>query len=101
MRERGGDRRAGQEHAAAPHPRVLFLSQEALHADHLTGWLDQGIAMDAPLIVCVGSAEQTAPQARHALAQRRIDLFDRESAAQRHKVRSDILVAVTNCLARR
>ena len=94
MRARGGDRPAGQEHAVAPHPRVLFLSQEAVHADHLTGWLDQAIAMDAPLIVCVGAADSPAPQARHALAQRRIDLLAIEQNAWVLAARDPRLIVV-------
>ena len=81
VRARDGERPAGQVHETPPHPRVLFLAPEALASDRLGAWLDQAIAMDAPLIVCVGAAGAPAPQARHALAQRRIDLLAIEQNA--------------------
>ena len=75
VRSREGFDPADQEHQEAPHPRVMYLTNAAIASDHLTGWIDQAAAMDAPLIVCVGAADVAAPQARHAMAQRRIDLL--------------------------
>ncbi|EPX78837.1 dihydroneopterin aldolase [Salipiger mucosus] len=58
-----------------PHPRVIYLSNEAIASDALTGWLDAAEAEGAPLILCVGLPEGPRPQADHPLAQRRIDLL--------------------------
>ena len=81
VRSRDGVDLAGQDHAAAPHPRILFLSNAAVAAPHLGGWIDQLAARDAPLIICVGLADTPAPQAGNALAQRRIDLLAIEQNA--------------------
>ncbi|MEL6839230.1 MAG: dihydroneopterin aldolase [Pseudomonadota bacterium] len=81
VRSRDGLDLAGQDHVEAPHPRVVFLSNAAINAPFLSGWIDQLAAMAAPLIVCVGPADAAAPQAGHALAQRRIDLLAIEQNA--------------------
>ncbi|MGJ8623305.1 MAG: dihydroneopterin aldolase [Yoonia sp.] len=81
VRSRDGIDLAGQEHVEPPQPRVVFLSNAALGSPHLAGWIDQLAAMDAPLIICVGAADVAAPQARHAMAQRRIDLLAIEQNA--------------------
>ncbi|MFZ3580780.1 dihydroneopterin aldolase [Loktanella sp. DJP18] len=94
VRARGGERSAVQVHEAAPHPRVLFLSPEAVESPQLKGWLDQAIALDAPLIVCVGAAGVAAPQATHALAQRRIDLLAIEQNAWVLAARDPRLIVV-------
>ena len=81
VRSRDGVDLAGQDHIEAPHPRIAFLSNAAIGAPHLTGWIDQLAARDAPLIICVGPADAPAPQAGNALAQRRIDLLAIEQNA--------------------
>lgn len=81
VRSRDGVNLAGQEHVEAPHPRVVYLSNDALDAQHLTAWIDQLAAMDAPLIISVGPADVAAPQAGNAMAQRRIDLLAIEQNA--------------------
>ncbi|MDX8351358.1 dihydroneopterin aldolase [Cognatiyoonia sp. IB215182] len=81
VRSRDGMDLAGQDHVEAPHPRVAYLSNAAIAAPALPGWIDQLVAMDAPLIICVGAAAVVAPQAGHALAQRRIDLLAIEQNA--------------------
>ena len=58
-----------------PHPRVLYLSNEAIASDHLTGWIDQMVSQSAPLILCVGLPDASRPTVPHPLAQRRIDLL--------------------------
>ena len=73
VRSRDGIDLAGQDHVPAPHPRILFLSNDAMDAAVLPAWIDQLAAMKAPLIICVGSSDVAAPQAGNALAQRRID----------------------------
>ena len=81
VRSRDGVDLAGQEHVEAPHPRMVYLSNEAAKSDSLGVWIDQLSALDAPLIFCVGSADVAAPQAGNALAQRRIDLLAIEQNA--------------------
>ncbi len=81
VRSRDGVDLAGQDHVEAPHPRIVYLPHDAVAAPYLTGWLDQLIDMDAPLIICVDAGDVTPPQAGHALAQRRIDLLAIEQNA--------------------
>lgn len=81
VRARDGLTPEAMAHEEAPHPRVLYLSNDALLSDHLTGWVDQAAAMDAPLIICVGAGEIAAPQTGHAMTQRRVDLLAIEQNA--------------------
>ncbi len=81
MRARNGVADAGQSHVEAPHPRVVYLSNEAVASSYLAGWIDQLSDRDAPLIICVGAAEVAAPQSQNQLAQRRIDLLAIEQNA--------------------
>ncbi|MGJ8588354.1 MAG: dihydroneopterin aldolase [Yoonia sp.] len=81
VRARDGVDLGGQTHVAAPHPRIVYLSNAAIQSPQLAGWIDQLAAMDAPLILCVGPADVVAPQADNALAQRRIDLLAIEQNA--------------------
>lgn len=64
-----------------PHPIVAFLSNEVLHGPHLKAWLDQLEAQDNPAIICLGKAEETAPEAAHKMADRRIGLLSIEQNA--------------------
>ncbi len=70
-----------QVHEDAPQPQVVYLSNEALISPRLSSWIDQLEAKHAPVIFCVGAADVLAPQARNALAQRRIDLLAIEQNA--------------------
>ena len=79
MRSRGLARLVEDEEA--PHPRLVFLANEAIGSDNLTTWIDQLEAAGQPLILCVGPAETAAPMATHPLAQRRIDLLAIEQNA--------------------
>ncbi|MDA5558074.1 dihydroneopterin aldolase [Shimia sp. MMG029] len=65
----------------APHPRVVFVSNEARMSEQLTGCLDELLTSDVPLILCVGSPDMSAPQTGHAMTQRRIDLLAIEQNA--------------------
>ncbi len=65
----------------APHPELVFLSNEAIASENLKGWLDQLEAAGRPLILCVGAADVIAPQVPHKMAQRRIDLLAIEQNA--------------------
>lgn len=80
-RSRDGDQTPSQVHMETPHPRVVFLSNEAIASDHLSGWIDQLLAMDAPLVLCVGAGELPVAQTGHAMTQRRIDLLAIEQNA--------------------
>ena len=64
-----------------PHPRVVFLSNEALGSPLLGGWLDALEQDAAPAILCVGLPDIARPVARQPLAQRRIDLLAMEQNA--------------------
>lgn len=66
---------------AAPHPVVVFLSGEVIVRPDLSRLLDDLEALRAPVILCVGPADMPAPQADHAMAQRRIDLLAIEQNA--------------------
>ena len=81
VRSRDGMSHAGQTHQEAPHPRVVYLTNEACASEHVKGWIDTLAAMDAPLILCVGAAALAAPQTGHAMTQRRIDLLAIEQNA--------------------
>ncbi|MDO6589051.1 diguanylate cyclase [Loktanella sp. D2R18] len=81
LRARDGVADAGQSHVEAPHPRVVYLSNEAVASPHIGGWIDQLSDRDAPLIICVGAADVAAPQSQNPLAQRRIDLLAIEQNA--------------------
>ncbi|WP_223421729.1 dihydroneopterin aldolase [Tateyamaria pelophila] len=62
-------------------PELVYLSNAAITAPHLSGWIDQLELTGQPLIFCVGPAPVVAPQASHPLAQRRIDLLAIEQNA--------------------
>ena len=81
VRARDGALSDAQEHVEAPHPRVVYLSNKAIDSEHLTGWIDQLKAKDAPLILCVGAGELTVASTEHAMTQRRIDLLAIEQNA--------------------
>ena len=81
VRERGGTRNVAVQTAEAPHPRVVYLSNDVILSAELPGLIDGLAAQDAPLIFCVGTADVAAPASRAALAQRRIDLLAIEQNA--------------------
>jgi len=81
VRSRNGVNPAGQDHIEAPHPRVAYLSNDAIDAPYLASWIDQLGDMEAPFIICVGASDVAAPKADNALAQRRIDLLAIEQNA--------------------
>lgn len=81
VRSRDGTSHAGQDHQEVPHPRVVYLTNEAFASPHLKGWIDAMAAMDAPLIICVGASDLPVPQTSHAMTQRRIDLLTIEQNA--------------------
>ena len=64
-----------------PHPRLVFLSNEAISSPNLTAWIDQLEHRRRPLILCVGASPLAVPQTGHAMTQRRIDLLAIEQNA--------------------
>ncbi len=58
-----------------PHPRVAYLSNAAIAAGALTGWIDDALGDAAPLVLCVGLPDGPRPVAAHPMAQRRVDLL--------------------------
>lgn len=83
VRARDGENTPSQEHVEAPHPRILYLSNEAMESEHLKSWIDQLDDREAPLIICVGAGEFDVGQTGHAMTQRRIDLLAIEQNAWR------------------
>lgn len=81
VREQGGNPEAAVETVEDPHPRVVYLSNDVLASDRVTGLVDDMSADDAPVIFCVGAADAAAPQTQVAMAQRRIDLLAIEQNA--------------------
>ncbi|WP_299352061.1 dihydroneopterin aldolase [uncultured Shimia sp.] len=67
--------------ADSPHPRIVFLSNEALESDNLRGWVDQLCDSKDPLVICVGPHALPVPQANGKAAQTRIDLLSIEQNA--------------------
>ena len=81
VRARDGVATPSQEIEGVPHPRVMFLSDDAIASDNLTAWIDQAHKMDAPLIVAVGAGALPVAQTGHPMTQRRIDLLAIEQNA--------------------
>ena len=83
VRARDGHQSAVQDHVEAPHPRVVFMSNEAVDSGKLKLWIDALQAKDEPLIIAVEAGEVAGPQTGHAMTQRRIDLLNIEQNAWR------------------
>ena len=81
VRSHDGINHVGQIHQEMPHPQVLYLTNEAIASTHLKGWINALVNRDAPLIICIGSADLPAPQTNHSMTQRRIDLLAIEQNA--------------------
>ena len=64
-----------------PHPRLVYLSNAAIAAPHLPGWIDQLQGRKRPPIRCVGAPEEAVAQTGHRMTQRRIDLLAIEQNA--------------------
>ncbi len=64
-----------------PHPRLVYLSNDAIASPHLPGWIDQLEERTRPLILCVGAPDVPAPQTGHTMTQRRVDLLAIEQNA--------------------
>ena len=68
-----------EEEAARPH--VVFLSNGAIFDPQLAKVIDQLVAEEVPLIICVGHTDQPAPHSAISGAQRRINLLAIEQNA--------------------
>jgi len=75
MREQGGVDGAAVEVMDAPHPRMVFLTNDKINGRELTEIIDSLSDEDVPLIFCVGAGETPAPTSSVAQVQRRIDLL--------------------------
>lgn len=64
-----------------PHPRLMYLSNAAMDSPNLSGWIDQMVACNRPLILCVGMPELDVAQTGHKMTQRRINLLAIEQNA--------------------
>ncbi|MEE4189864.1 MAG: dihydroneopterin aldolase, partial [Roseobacter sp.] len=76
-----GQVRPVHEEGDDPEPALVYLSNAAIASPHLKGWIDQLESGARPLIFCVGASDTAAPQTRHRMAQRRIDLLAIEQNA--------------------
>lgn len=65
----------------APRPRIVFLSEAAIHAPDLSVRLDALETGGAPVILCVSAHPGPFPRAANKAAQRRIDLLAIEQNA--------------------
>lgn len=67
--------------ADTPHPIIIFFTNDAIATPSLSDWIDKAAAHDRPVILCIGASDAKRPTAKHAMAQRRIDLLDIEQNA--------------------
>lgn len=86
--------RHGVEDEERPHPRLMFLANEAIDSDNLTSWIDQMESRERPLILCVGGHDLDVPTTGHKWTQRRIDLLAIEQNAWRLAAKDDRCVVV-------
>lgn len=63
--------------------RMVFLSNAALEAGNLEGWIDQMIASDVPHVISVAAPEGCGHEVADQIAQARIDLLTIEQNAWR------------------
>ncbi|SFR10593.1 dihydroneopterin aldolase [Poseidonocella sedimentorum] len=76
------DLAAPEDADPVPHPRVIYVSNEAFTAPHLKSWIDQLDASADPVILCVGAPDMPAPRIEgRPLVQRRVDLLAIEQNA--------------------
>ncbi|MGR3662739.1 MAG: dihydroneopterin aldolase [Paracoccaceae bacterium] len=62
-------------------PVVIYLSNEAIEAPLLGGWIDQIENREVPVVLCVGAVNAMLPQSGDTATQRRIDLLAIEQNA--------------------
>ncbi len=66
---------------AAPSPRIAYLTEAAFQSPHISLWIDQMAAMDAPLVICVPPAPADERDGMSAGPRRRTALVSVELAA--------------------
>ena len=84
----------GPRDDSRPHPRLVYLSNDALVSDHLAGWIDRLQAQGRPVIFCVGAGTNPVPHTGHRMTQRRVDLLAIEQNAWCLAARDDRCVVV-------
>ncbi|MEM8731458.1 MAG: dihydroneopterin aldolase [Pseudomonadota bacterium] len=90
----GRVRRPSETAGDQPQPRLVFLSNAALSAPHLSVWIDRLEAQGRPVIFCVGVADHPVLKTGHRMTQRRIDLLAIEQNAWCLAARDDRCVVV-------
>ena len=83
------------EEEGRPHPRLMFLSNDAMVSGNLSGWIDQLQCRKRPLIMCVGAHDLDVPRTGHKMTERRIDLLAIEQNAWRLAARDERCVVVS------
>ena len=81
VRASDGHQPAAQNHIEAPHPRVVYLSNDAIADPGLQDWITLLHAEPDPLIFCVGPGDLPVPSTGHKMTQRRVDLLAIEQNA--------------------
>ncbi|HCQ66395.1 MAG TPA: diguanylate cyclase [Rhodobacteraceae bacterium] len=81
VRARGETPPAMSDEDDLPHPRVVYLCNDAVMSTTLCAILDALEAGGQPAILCVGAADTPRPETGHAMTQRRIDLLAVEQNA--------------------
>lgn len=64
-----------------PHPRLVFLTNEAIASPNICSWIDQLSERQRPLILCVGAHDLERPRTGHRMTERRIELLAIEQNA--------------------
>ena len=78
-----------------PNPEMVFLSNDAITSEYLSGWIDQLQRRGRPLILCVGAPDLPMPQTGHKMTQRRVDLLAIEQNAWMLASKDDRCVVVS------
>ncbi len=81
VRSKSGDAVQVDDAGVQVNPLVVFLSNEILHGDQLTDWLDAVAAHDLPAIICVEPAVEQSPMTNISLVNRRLGLLSIEQNA--------------------
>jgi dihydroneopterin aldolase len=77
----GGDKPRAPAQDMVPHPLVVFLDNDMIAAEDITGIIDHYAGFPRPVIFTVGLPRASFPKAPQAAAQRRIDLLALEQNA--------------------
>jgi dihydroneopterin aldolase len=58
-----------------PHPRLVYLSNDAIMHPGLQDWISELATRKSPVILCVGGPEVKPLRTNHTMTQRRVDLL--------------------------